>query len=309
MKSLDLGKFKGVIVAIQSCYDDKGEVQPEAVQRMVRFLIDKGVNGVYVCGSTGEGLLQSVEERKRVLEAVIAESKGEVAVIAHIGAMNTRDSIELAIHAEHVGADAISAVPPFYYRHSENAVHKHWMDIISSTELPFIMYHIPATTGFNLTLDLLRRMIVNPKVIGVKVSVGSTYELERFKRVGGNDFLIFNGPDEQYLAGRIMGADGGIGGTYGCMPELFVRLEQYYVSGMITEAQHLQTLINDIISDLLSLPTHSALKEIMRLRGIDCGTVRAPLEEIHESQAPPVRQIHEKIMQTIRELVPIPNGM
>ncbi|MDF2647323.1 MAG: N-acetylneuraminate lyase [Paenibacillus sp.] len=305
MKSFDLSKFKGVTVAINSCYDSKGEVNPEAVKQMVRFLINKGVNGVYVCGSTGEGLLQSVEERKQVLEAAIAESKGEIAVIAQIGAMNTRDSMELAIHAERVGADAISAVPPFYYRHSEEAVHKHWTAIMNSTELPFIIYHIPATTGFNLTSDLLRRMIANPKVIGVKVSVSSTYELERFKVTGGNDFLIFNGPDEQYLAGRIMGADGGIGGTYGCMPELFVRLEQYYVRGMMTEAQRLQSLINDIISDLLSLPTHSALKEIMRLRRIDCGTVRAPMEEVQESQTTLVRKIHEKIMQTIGELVPI----
>ncbi|NOU65755.1 N-acetylneuraminate lyase [Paenibacillus sp. LMG 31461] len=305
MKSFDLDKFRGVTVAINSCYDNKGEVRPEAVKQMVRFLIQRGVNGVYVCGSTGEGLLQSVEERKRVLEAAIAESNGEIAVIAHIGAVNTRDSIELAIHAERVGADAISAVPPFYYRHSEEAVQKHWTAIMNSTELPFIIYHIPATTGFNLSTGLLRRLIVNPKVIGVKVSVSSTFELERFKSIGGNDFLIFNGPDEQYLAGRVMGADGGIGGTYGCMPELFVRLEQYYVRGMLMEAQRLQTSINDIISDLLSLPTHSALKEIMRLRGIECGTVRAPMEEVQESQTPLVQKIHKKIMQTISEMGPL----
>jgi len=305
MKSYDLDKFKGVTVAINSCYDNNGQIHQEAVKRLIRFLIRKGVNGVYVCGSTGEGLLQSVAERKQVLEAVIAENQGEIAVIAHIGAMTTQDSIELATHAERVGADAISAVPPFYYRHSEEAVQKHWTAIVDSTGLPFIIYHIPATTGFMLTTGLLRRMMDNPKVIGVKVSVASTFELERFKAASAKDFLIFNGPDEQYLAGRVMGADGGIGGTYGCMPELFVSLEQYYVSGMMKEAQHLQTLINHIISDLLSLPTHSALKEIMRLRGMDCGTVRAPMEEVQESQTPLVRKIHEKIMQAIGELVPV----
>ncbi|GGD50937.1 dihydrodipicolinate synthase family protein [Paenibacillus nasutitermitis] len=305
MKSYDLDKFKGVTVAINSCYDNNGNIYQEAVKRLIRFLINKGVSGVYVCGSTGEGLLQSIEERKQVLEAVIAESQGEIAVIAHIGAMTTRDSIELAAHAERAGADAISAVPPFYYRHSEEAVQKHWAAIMDSTELPFIIYHIPATTGFILTTGLLRRMIENPKVIGVKVSVASTFELERFKSICGKDFLIFNGPDEQYLAGRVMGADGGIGGTYGCMPELFVRLEQYYANGMMKEAQRLQTLINDIITDLLSLPTHSALKEIIRLRGIDCGTVRAPMEEVQQSQIPLVMKIHEKIMQTIGELAPV----
>ncbi|NOU96155.1 N-acetylneuraminate lyase [Paenibacillus sp. LMG 31456] len=295
----ELSKFKGIHVAISSCYDQAGEISTEAVKRLTRFLIGHGINGIYVGGSTGEGLLQSVDERKRVLEAAIEESRGEIAVIAHIGAINTRDSVELAVHAERAGADALSAVPPFYYRHSEKAVGMHWSAILDSTELPFIIYHIPSTTGFSLTTGLLREMITDSKVIGIKISSGSTFELERFKAVGGDEFLMFNGPDEQYLAGRIMGADAGIGGTYGVMPELFVQLEQLFAAGRLVEARQLQIAINDIISDLLSLPIHSALKELLRFRGVECGSVRAPMEEITQSQLPIVADIHAKILRAI----------
>lgn len=304
MMKVDTNKFRGIIVAISSCYDADGEVSPAAVKRLTRFLIDKGVRGIYVGGSTGEGLLQSVEERKRVLEAAIEESAGRITVIAQIGAINTRDSVELAKHAEQAGADAISAVPPFYYRHSEQAVKKHWTTIMDSTQLPFIIYHIPSTTGFHLTAGLLREMLRNPQVIGVKASSGSTYEMERFKDIGGSEFLIFNGPDEQYLAGRIMGADAGIGGTYGAMPELFVRLERLYSAGRLAEAQKLQTAINDIITDMLSMPIHSTLKELLRLRGVDCGSVRPPMEEVSDVHRPRIAEIHAKIMRLAAEPEP-----
>ncbi|WP_284639284.1 dihydrodipicolinate synthase family protein [Paenibacillus silviterrae] len=302
MSNCDVNKFRGVHVAMNSCYTSDGEISQNAVKQLTRFLIDRGVNGIYVGGSTGEGMLQSVDERKRVLEAALEEARGQITVIAHIGAINTRDSIELAKHAELVGADAISAVPPFYYKHSDKAVRKHWTVIIDSTELPFIIYQIPATTGFSLTTGLLRELIANPKLIGIKISSASTYELERFKAIGGNGFLMFNGPDEQYLAGRIMGADSGIGGTYGVMPELFVRMEGHYRAGSIAQAQHLQITINDIITDLLSLPIHSALKELLRLRGVDCGSVRAPLEEITDAQQPIVADIHRKIIQAVENV-------
>ncbi|KIL40344.1 N-acetylneuraminate lyase [Gordoniibacillus kamchatkensis] len=301
--NVEASKFRGIIVATNSCYDADGEVSPAALKRLVRFLIGKGVRGIYLGGSTGEGLLQSVEERKRMLEAAIEECKGEIAVIAHIGAINTRDSIELAKHAEQAGADAISAVPPFYYGHSQQAVKKHWTAIMDSARLPFIIYHIPSTTGFRLSASLLREIIENPQVIGVKASSGNTYELERFKEIGGPDFLVFNGSDEQYLAGRVMGADAGIGGTYGAMPELFVRLERLYAAGRLGEAQKLQTEINGIISDMLSIPIHFGVIEgaFLRLRGLDCGSVRPPMEEVSDGMRSQVAEIHDKIMRLVAE--------
>lgn len=295
----NLHNISGVVVAMNSCYDGNGEISIEAVRQLTRFLIDKGVNGLYVCGSTGEGLIQSVNERKQVLEAVVEENQGKIAVIAHIGALNTRDSVELARHAEQAGADAISAVPPFYYRYSEKGVRNHWNTIMDSTELPFIIYHIPSTTGFHLGSGLFKEMLAHPKMAGVKITTASSYELQQFRAMGGNDFLLFNGPDEQYLAGRVMGATAGIGGTYGIMPELFLKIERSYQEGNLQEAQKLQFIVNDIITKLLQLPVHSALKEILKLRGIDCGGVRAPLETVTADHIPAVQAIFEQILESV----------
>lgn len=298
-------QFKGVIVAMNSCYDAEGRVSPDAVQKLTRFLIGKGVDGLYVGGSTGEGLLQSVEERKLVLEAAIEASAGEVPIIAHVGALATQDSIELAVHAEKAGAAALSAVAPFYYGYSEDAVGRHWTAIADSTDLPFIIYHIPATTGFSLTKGLLAQLLDNPKFIGIKTTAASTYELQQFKAMGGERFLMFNGPDEQYLAGRIMGADAGIGGTYGIMPELFVRLEKEYAAGRIEAARQVQFCINDIIADLLTLPVYAALKALVRRRGFDCGDVRAPLPKLSSGHAEKIDALHAKIELAIRKFASV----
>lgn len=292
-------KFHGVIVAMNSCYDDQGKISTDAVRKLTRFLIEKGVNGLYVGGSTGEGLIQNIEERKQVLESVIAENQGQVATIAHIGAITTADSVELAKHAGQAGADAISAVPPFYYQHSEQAVLQHWTAIMDSTELPFILYHIPSTTGFRLSPALFQKMLEHPRMAGVKITTPSSYELQQLRAMGGPELLVFNGPDEQFLAGRIMGASAGIGGTYGIMPELFLKIEACYVQGKISEAQRIQFMVNEIIADLLQLPVYAALKAIMRMRGVDCGEVRAPLETLEASHNEQVQAIYRKIIGAI----------
>jgi len=299
MTTANAGKYRGVFVAMNSCYDAYGEISTAAVKKNVRFLADRGVAGVYVGGSSGEGFLQSVDERKRVLEAVMDEVGGELTVIAQVGAVSTKDSVDLAKHAHQANADAISSVPPFYYKVSEAAVEKHWLAMMDAAPLPFIIYHIPATTGFSLSLDLFRRLASMEQVVGLKITTASTYELQQFKRYGGDEFAVFNGPDEQYLAGRVMGADAGIGGTYGIMPELFVGIEKAYVEGDLETARRRQFAVNDIIADLLSVPVFGAIKEILKLRGLDCGGPRMPLEPVGAESMPKVRSIYEKIMRLV----------
>jgi N-acetylneuraminate lyase len=299
---MELNKFKGIFVAMNACYDERGDISPAAAKKLTRFLAEKGVNGVYVGGSTGEGFLQSVEERKRILEAVKEEAPAGFTVIAQVGAISTRDSIELAVHADSVGVDAISAVPPFYYKVSESGAERHWRSIMEATGIPFIIYHIPSATGFSLTTGLLRKMLQYEQVIGVKITTPSSYELQQFKAIGGERFVVFNGPDEQYLAGRIMGADGGIGGTYGVMPELFVHIERCYNEGNIAEARRWQFTVNDIISDLLGLPIYGAIKEVLKMRGIDTGAPRPPIEPLDPADRGKAEQIWRKIERAIDQL-------
>jgi N-acetylneuraminate lyase len=302
MNANHLDRFKGITIAMYSCYNEQGEISKTSARKLARHYANIGVSGLYVGGSTGEGMLQSVEERKQTLEAVIEEVGNELTIIAHIGAPSTRDCVELAKHAEQAGAHAVSAVPAIYYRLSPESVEKHWQAIIDSTSLPFIIYHIPQTTGFHLSKTLLTKMAAQDKVIGVKISAESTFELQQFKAAGGKDFLVLNGPDEQYLAGRSIGADGGIGGTYGVMPELFMKIEQCYVAGDMAEAQAWQFIVNDLIVELLSFSSlYGACKAILKLRGIDCGGPRMPLLPVNEIDRVRVEALNHKIINYIAQ--------
>ena len=193
----DISKYQGVIPAFYACYDEKGEVSVEGVKSLARHLLAKGVKGVYVNGSSGEGIYQSVAEKKLILEAVMSELKGKMTVIAHVGCNNTADSMELAAHAESLGVDAIASIPPIYFHLPEYAIAQYWNDISSAApNTDFIIYNIPQLAGVALTMPLFREMLKNPRVAGVKNSSMPTQDIQMFKMEGGKDFAVFNGPDE-----------------------------------------------------------------------------------------------------------------
>lgn len=225
MSKYNIDKFKHVTVALNTPFAKDGSVDVEAVKAVSRYFRDKGVKQMYVCGSTGEGFLLDTEERKLVAETVVNEVGQDMNIIVHVGCADTRHSCILAEHAEKIGAAAISAVPCVYYRPSEESVYQHWTEIAKAADLPFFIYNIPQLTGFNLSMNLFNRMLENDRVAGVKCSSDPAQDVLRFKLAGGKDFIVFNGPDEQFVAGRIMGADAGIGGTYGAMPELYMKMD------------------------------------------------------------------------------------
>lgn len=280
-------KYHGIFPAFYACYDANGEISPAAVQALTRFLIQKGVDGVYVGGSSGECIYQSVAERKLLLETVMEAAQGRLTVIAHVACNNTRDSQELARHAESLGVDAIAAIPPIYFHLPEHAIAQYWNDISSAApHTDFIIYNIPQLAGVALTLPLLREMLKNPRVVGVKNSSMPVQDIQQFKDEGtrsGRPFVVFNGPDEQFISGRLMGADGGIGGTYSVMPELFVRLNQLLEQGDLDTARALQYDIDRIIYTLCSGTgnMYALIKAVLKQReGLDLGGVRPPLVNV-----------------------------
>ena len=274
-------KYKGIIPAFYACYDEEGNVSPERTKKLVKHFIKKGVKGLYVCGSSGECIYQSKEERKLILENVMEEARGKLTIIVHVAANNTKDSMELAAHAESLGVDAIAAIPPIYFRLPEYAVAKYWNDISSAApNTDFFIYSIPQLTGITLTRSLLHIMLENPKVIGVKSSAMEVEDICEFKLYGRNDLIVFNGEDTQLVAGRSMGADGGIGGTYGVMPELYLKLNELFDNKQIEKATKLQFKVTKIINILTSCKSnlYAIEKKILRRReNIDIGGVRAPL--------------------------------
>jgi N-acetylneuraminate lyase len=276
----DLDKYKGVIPAFYACYDEKGEISPERVRALTEYFVDKKVRGVYVNGSSGECIYQSVEDRKVVLENVM-KARGDLTVINHIACNNTKDGMELAAHAESLKVDAIAAIPPIYFKLPEYAIAQYWNDYSSAApNTDFIIYNIPQLAGVALSRGLYAKMRENKNVIGVKNSSMPTYDIQGFVRDGGDDYIVFNGPDEQFVSGRVIGAGAGIGGTYGAMPELFLAMNESIESGDIKRARDIQYDVNDIIEKLTSGHgnMYAMIKEVLRINeGLDIGSVRKPL--------------------------------
>ncbi|GFI42585.1 N-acetylneuraminate lyase [Lachnospiraceae bacterium] len=295
----DLSKYKGVIPAFYACYDQEGNISPEGVQALTRYFVEKGVKGLYVNGSSGECIYQSVEDRKLVLENVMKAAEGKLTIIAHVACNNTKDSMELARHAQSQGVDAIAAIPPIYFHLPEHAIAKYWNDISSAApDTDFVIYNIPQLAGVALTMGLFAEMRKNPKVIGVKNSSMPVQDIQMFKQAAGEDYIIFNGPDEQFISGLVIGAEGGIGGTYGAMPELFLKLEEYVKSNEMIQARKLQHTVNEIIYKLCSAQgnMYGVIKEVLMLNeGLKLGGVRAPLPSLVESDMAIVKEAAQMI--------------
>ena len=281
-----LKKYQGIFPAFYACYGEDGSISPERVEELTEYLIGKGVNGVYVGGSSGECIYQSVAERKLVLEHVVKAAKGRLVIIAHVACNNTADSQELARHAESLGVDAIAAIPPIYFHLPPHGIAGYWNDISAAApNTDFIIYNIPQLAGVALSIPLLREMRKNPRVIGVKNSSMPTQDIQMWKDEGGEQFVVMNGPDEQFISGLAMGATGGIGGTYAVMPELFQKVYELYRAGRVTEAAQVQNEICRIIYRMCEAHgnLYAVMKAILKKRGVEIGSVRKPLPALIES--------------------------
>ena len=301
---MSLEKYCGVIPAFYACYEDDGSVSVERTKKFARYLIDKGVKGLYVGGSSGECIYLEKEERMAILEAVMEEVKGECTIIAHVACNNTNESCQLAAHAESLGVDAIASIPPIYFRLPDHAIAKYWnamSDAAPNTD--FIIYNIPQLAGVALSMNLLKEMRKNPRVVGVKNSSMPTQDIQMFKAELGENGVVFNGPDEQFVAGRAIGAQGGIGGTYAAMPELFLKMDALIRDGKWEEARAIQYDVNEIIYALCACKgnMYGVIKKVLEIReGLQLGSVRAPLAPIVEEDLPQIQKCAAMIDKAIK---------
>ncbi len=233
-------------------------------------------------------------------------AKGKITIIAHIACNNTADSQELAAHAESLGVDAIASIPPIYFKLPPYAIAKYWNDMSAAApNTDFIIYNIPQLAGVALSVSLLNEMMKNPRVVGVKNSSMPTQDIQMWRDEGikaGRDFVVFNGPDEQLISGLVMGATGGIGGTYGAMPQLYVELYRCVKAGELAKALEIQNECCRIIYKLCSGHgnMYGMIKEALRRMGCpDCGSVRAPLAELIESDYPIVDECVAMIQSAV----------
>ncbi len=268
-----MSSFNGAWPALVTPFTDEDKVNVGVLRELVEYLIDKGVGGFYVCGGTGEGLFMVPEERELVTEIVVDQVNGRVPVIAHIGSMIVGDAVQLAEHAQEVGAAGISSVIPPMFQNSESLYTYFARVGAAAPNIPLLTYIFGGPTD---AVALMRQLMDIPTVAGAKYTGPNMYEFREIVELRGDNWSIFSGMDEQCIYAAMQGACGNIGSTLNYIPGIYREIHDSYKRGNIAQGQHLQVRANQVTGVLFSFGFFGALKEVMRMLGFDCGQPRLP---------------------------------
>lgn len=271
--------FRGILPALVSPVSEDGEVLVGETERLVKWQMSEGVNGFYICGSTGEGLLLKKETRKKLLEVVLDAVQGKVPVITHVGAIDLPTTLELAVHAREAGAAAVSSIPPIYFQYGEREVIEYYKQIAAAAEIPLVMYGV-GLANTKLTVSLVEELMKVENIIGIKWTYPDYYSMGLLKNINGGNINVINGPDEMLICGLAIGADAGIGTTYNVMPGLFVKLYDAYRNGRVERAKTLQQTINRVITVLIQYHAIASTKELLCHMGFEVGRCTKPLRRL-----------------------------
>ncbi len=274
----------GLNTAIFTPYDEDGRIDTKRFEKLLEWQMSVGVTGFFVCGSTGEGLYLTPQERRSMAETAVKTVAGQATVMIHVGSLTTPQSVELAKHAAEIGADAVSSIAPVYYQVGFEANLAHYKAIGAATDLPFFIYHIPHLTGAALTAESAAGLLEVPNLAGLKFTDPALYLMRWLFELTGEQLTMLSGPDELHLPALTMGAHGAIGTTYNVLPGAFLRLREAFFAGDIQKAMELQARCNQIIYVMLQSGGISAFKATMRIIGHDCGDPRAPLPTLDDEQ-------------------------
>ena len=276
-------KIRGVIPPIVTPFTPGAEsIDRDALQAHSDWLIEKGVHGLMPCGTTGEGPLLTVSERKEVLDIVVEVADGRVPLLAHVGGITTRQTIDLAVHAAGRGADAVSVVTPYYFGLPDRAMIEHFCAVAGAVpETPVFLYNIPQCTGNWVNPAMLREVAGRcPNVMGIKDSAGDIVKMQAFIELAERSFQVACGNDALLLDGLKAGASAGISGNANAFPEVVVGIFECFWAGDLVGAELQQQLLNEVREALHNGRSIAMIKRGIEMRGLQAGGVRPPLADV-----------------------------
>ena len=294
-----MDSLTGLIAATYTPMHDNGELNAQQAHPVVQRLLAESVDGFYVCGSTGEGMSLTSGQRRSLAEAYVAATAGSVPVIVQVGHNSLNEARGLAAHAQQIGADAVSATCPSYFKIGsvEMLVDCMAEPASGAPDLPFYYYHIPALTGTQLDMvEFLRLGAARiPNLAGLKYTAPTLHEYQACREVEGGRFDVLWGVDEMLLAALATGARGAVGSTYNIAAPLYRRIINAFDEGNITEARRLQFRSVQMIRTIAQFPFHSAMKEVLRMLGLDLGPCRLPQPPLSPADVASLRKQLESI--------------
>lgn len=276
-------KMYGVITAMTTPLTIDDKVDTKAIEDHVEFLISKGVNCLYPCGTTGEMMNLSLEERELIAETVVKATRGRVIVYIHVGAQTTDQTIRLAKHAEKIGADGIGVVTPPFFGLNNKAMVRYYKEVSSSVspDFPIYVYVIPQCAANDITAPVMEQIANEcPNIIGCKYSWADCIRMKDYLNIRNGNFSVLFGPDRLFLPALSMGCDGTVSGCSGPMPEHFVEIYRAWQSGDVIKAKEEQKIANEICEIMKSGADMGIFKSILDFRGLTGGHMRRPLLDL-----------------------------
>lgn len=280
-------KMKGVITAMTTPFDGEDRVDVRALEEQVEFLIEKGVDCLYPCGTTGEMFNMTSEERELVAETVLKAAAGRVTVFIHVGAMTLKETVRLARHAHRIGADGIGVVTPGFFGIKDKAMLRYYQQVSASVpeDFPIYLYAIPQCAANDLSPALVEQLIEScPNIVGIKYSYADMIRLKDYLNLNNGSFSVLFGADRLFLPALVMGCEGTVSGCSGPMPEHFVNVYKAYLKGDMEEALREQKIANEICEIMKSGADMGIFKAVLQLRGMAGGHMRAPLIDLEEDE-------------------------
>jgi dihydrodipicolinate synthase/N-acetylneuraminate lyase len=287
--------FKGIIPPIMTAFTKDGSIYEEGTRAIVDFIVPH-VQGLYPCGTYGSGPMMSPEERQRAAEIIIDQVNGRIPVIVHVGTADTRTTIELARHAQSIGAEAVGAIVPYYNKYNEDAIFSHFQMLIKSVDIPVFLYDNPACSGNKISTNLLVRL-AGEGLGGIK---DSTFDIVNYfhAKMALKDFPEMNlisGTEAIFVAAFDAGATAAVTGLGNVYPDLMNRFYLQYLNGDRNDLMKIQEDVLRVRQITKFGPTIPTCHAILKLRGVDAGFPRLPFQPVSA-------QIEEKVNLSLKKM-------
>jgi 4-hydroxy-tetrahydrodipicolinate synthase len=285
--------FKGAITALVTPFRG-GEIDEKALEKLIEFQIEQGINGIVPCGTTGEAPTLSYDEHKKVIELTVKFVKKRVPVIAGTGANSTEEAIELTEFAKKVGADGALLVCPYYNKPSQEGLYRHFKTIAEKIDIPIILYNIPGRTGVNMLPETVIKLAQIPNIVGIKEASGSLEQVSEIVRGAPENFVVLSGDDSLTLPMLAIGGKGVISVASNIIPKVIVLLVDFYLQGKVEDSRRLHLEYFEFMKAMFIETNPVPVKKAMSLLGMIEADVRLPLCEMAEANVLKLKKVLEK---------------
>ena len=286
--------FRGVLPAIITPFKDDYSLDEEGLRRNIEFLQEAGISGIVPCGTTGESATLTFDEHKRVVEVAI--DCATVPVVAGTGSNNTREALELTLHAADAGADAALLITPYYNKPNDRGMFEHYKIIAESCDIPIILYNVPKRTGADLRPDLVKKLAGLENIIGIKEASGSISQVSQvIEQNQGSGFIVLSGDDDMTLPIMALGGAGVISVVANVAPRKTVEMVEAMARGDLDEARKLHFQLAPLVRSMFLETNPIPVKAACRLMGLAAGPLRLPLAPMSPDKENTLKDIVERL--------------